>query len=109
MTPDVFCKALSEETRARITLLLADKHELCVCDLTMALATSQPKISRHLAQLRRAGLLLDRRAGQWVFYRLHPQLPSWALEILTILRGAQETWLEQNLERLNVRQTIQCC
>ncbi len=49
--PDVF-KSLSDETRARATLLIASLGELCVCELMCALDDSQPKISRHLAQLR---------------------------------------------------------
>ncbi len=66
--PEVF-KSLSDETRARATLLITSLGELCACELVCALDDSQPKISRHLAQLRSCGLLLDRRQGQWVYYR----------------------------------------
>lgn len=75
-------KALADDTRLRCVQLIADQGELCVCDLTQALDTSQPKISRHLALLREANLLMDRRQGQWVFYQLHPDLPDWALTII---------------------------
>src|SRR5690606_12109290 len=75
MTPPALFKALADETRARIVLLITHEQELCVCELTCALNQSQPKISRHLAQLRASGLLADRRQGQWVYYRLHPHLP----------------------------------
>ncbi|PIN63698.1 hypothetical protein CKQ90_32870, partial [Klebsiella pneumoniae] len=54
-------------------LLLKARGELCVCDLCTALVQSQPKISRHLAMLRESGLLLDRKQGKWVHYRLSPQ------------------------------------
>lgn len=70
-SPAEVFKCLADETRVRATLLIVDQGELCVCELMCALADSQPKISRHLAQLRSAGLLLDRRQGQWVYYRLN--------------------------------------
>lgn len=62
-------KALADETRLRIVALLAH-GELCVCHLEEALRLSQPKVSRHLATLRAAGLVEDRREGTWVYYRL---------------------------------------
>lgn len=75
-------KCLSDETRLMLVLLIAEQRELCVCEMTHALQESQPKVSRHLAQLRQCGLLSDQREGQWVYYRLAPQLPGWALEIV---------------------------
>jgi len=60
-----------------LVLLILAEGELCVCEFAAALQQSQPKVSRHLAQLRNCGLLSDRRVGQWVFYNLHPQLPPW--------------------------------
>jgi len=62
-------KALSEETRLRILVLLSER-ELCVCQLESALGLSQVKVSRHLSVLRNAGLVNDRREGLWVFYSL---------------------------------------
>lgn len=75
-------KCLSDETRLMLVLLVAQEEELCVCEMTHVLQVSQPKVSRHLAQLRQCGLLSDQREGQWVYYRLAPQLPAWALEII---------------------------
>ncbi|MCF4997228.1 metalloregulator ArsR/SmtB family transcription factor [Pseudomonas syringae] len=97
--PEVF-KNLADETRLRATLLIADQGELCVCELMCALDDSQPKISRHLAQLRSSGLLLDRRQGQWVYYRLNPQLPVWIHEILKLTSKANVHWLKDNAARL---------
>ena len=57
ITPASLFKCLADETRTRISLLIAREGELCVCELTAALEQSQPKISRHLAQLRASGLL----------------------------------------------------
>ena len=65
---DVF-KALSEETRLRIVKLL-DHGELCVCDIVAALDMIQPKVSFHLAVLKDAGLVKDRRQGKWTHYSI---------------------------------------
>lgn len=97
--PEVF-KNLADETRARATLLIANLGELCVCELMCALDDSQPKISRHLAQLRSSGLLLDRRQGQWVYYRLNPDLPTWVHDMLQVTLQANATWLQANTARL---------
>lgn len=68
-------KALSDETRLRIFLLL--NEELCVCQIQLALAMSQTKISRHLNVLRNAGLVTARREGLWIYYsRAVPESPS---------------------------------
>ena len=81
--PDIVFQALSDSTRLRCLLLLKQETELCVCELTHALCLIQPKVSRHLAMLRESGIVSDRRMGQWIYYRLHPDLPEWALTILT--------------------------
>lgn len=100
LTPPLVCKSLADETRARITLLIAREEELCVCELVCALAESQPKISRHLAQLRSSGLLADRRQGQWVYYRLHPDLPDWVHDLLKLMLDANRHWLGPQSRRL---------
>ena len=69
LDPVIFFKQLADETRLRALLLITQEEELCVCELVAALDESQPKISRHLAQLRKTGLLEDRRQGHWIFYR----------------------------------------
>lgn len=100
MTPTALFKCLSDETRARAVLLVAQEGELCVCELVCALGDSQPKISRHLAQLRACGLLQDRRQGQWVYYRLNPDLAPWVTAVLETTLEANVEWLEQNCTRL---------
>lgn len=62
-------KALGDTTRLRILGLLLT-GEVCVCDIHESLKLPQPKVSRHLAYLRRSGLVETRRTGQWVHYRL---------------------------------------
>lgn len=101
LSPVTLFKCLADETRARMTQLIAREGELCVCELTAALAQSQPKVSRHLAQLRGCGLLEDRRRGQWVYYRLHPQLPEWARQILQVLVQADDPGLAADGQRLD--------
>nr|WP_314533630.1 metalloregulator ArsR/SmtB family transcription factor [uncultured Pseudomonas sp.] len=100
ITPLELFKSLADETRVRATLLIAQHGELCVCELMCALDDSQPKISRHLAQLRSNGLLLDRRQGQWVYYRLNPDLPGWVRDILQATATANADWLTDNTSRL---------
>ena len=73
---------LADDTRLRILHLLLDGESLCVCELTAVLGLSQPKISRHLAALRAAGVVLDQRRGTWAYYQLHPELPGWARDVL---------------------------
>ncbi|MFA5516649.1 MAG: metalloregulator ArsR/SmtB family transcription factor [Desulfuromonadales bacterium] len=67
-------KAISDETRLRILALLT-RGELCVCDLMAILDLPQSTVSRHLATLRHAGLVEDRRQGLWMFYRLAATAP----------------------------------
>ena len=95
-----FYKALAEETRLLSLLLIEQEGELCVCELMAALDLPQPKISRHLSQLRKTGLLLDRRQGQWVFYRLHPLLHDWMRDQLHQTAIHSTPLLEQPRARL---------
>ncbi|WP_416886535.1 metalloregulator ArsR/SmtB family transcription factor [Marinospirillum sp.] len=87
LPPTQVFKLLGDELRLACMRMILAKGELCVCEMMEALQASQPKVSRHLAQLRQAGLLLDRRQGQWVFYQLHPLLPEW---IKTVLQSLPE-------------------
>ena len=81
--PITFYKSLTDEIRLK-TLMLAHYHgELCVCELMVALEqSSQPKVSRHLAVLKKAQIITDRKHGQWVFYQINPALPFWAKAVI---------------------------
>lgn len=81
ITPQEFFTLLSDETRLRCLILLQKESELCVCELSCVLESIQPKISRHLAHLRKSGLVLDERRGQWVYYRLG-KLETWMHMVL---------------------------
>lgn len=100
LTPTEVFKCLADDTRAKMALLIDREQELCVCELTYALDQSQPKISRHLALLRNCGLLADRRQGQWVYYRLHPALPTWVNDVLEVTGKANGPWLQEQSRRL---------
>lgn len=105
-----FFKTLSDETRLRILVLLS-QGELCVCDLVATLALPQSTVSRHLATLRHAGLVDDRRQGVWMYYRLAEGDNTLVANLLPVLRPllvelpealadleALETYLQQNQE-----------
>ncbi len=84
---EIIFKGLADRTRLRILNLLLE-GELCVCDIQYVLAAPQPNVSRHLAYLKHSGLVLDRRDGQRMFYRL-PEPASTALRgLFSYLAGA---------------------
>ncbi|WP_034171276.1 metalloregulator ArsR/SmtB family transcription factor [Acinetobacter sp. YZS-X1-1] len=80
-----FFKCLSDPTRLDILKIILKRQNVCVCEITEILQLSQPKISRHLALLRNLSILLDERKGQWVYYRLNPDLPEWVNAVLNVL------------------------
>jgi ArsR family transcriptional regulator len=98
---DLLFRALADPTRLRLLNLIADR-EICVCYFVEILGISQPKISRHLAYLRRAGIAAARRQGRWIHYRLVvPQdvaASSILRETLAHLRERQD--LQQDLAKL---------
>ena len=103
LTPNDLLKLLSDPTRLRSLMLLLQEGELCVCELTHALGEIQPKISRHLASLRDTQVVIDQRAGQWIYYRINPKLPGWAIAILdATLKGMkQEKKFKDDLRKLH--------
>ena len=92
--------AVADATRRRILALLVDQGELCVCELTAALDDIQPKISRHLCVLKDAGVVIPRREGTWMFYRLSSSLPAWALALLNALPEGAVAEFKADLKRL---------
>ncbi|EKO3895544.1 metalloregulator ArsR/SmtB family transcription factor [Vibrio metschnikovii] len=91
-------KALSEETRLKSLLLMQKQGELCVCDLMEALNLSQPKVSRHLAELRKHELVLDERRGKWVYYQINPALAPWVKQVLEITLKHNLALIESELQ-----------
>lgn len=80
--PQDFFKIMSDPLRLQMILLIAQSTELCVCELVEATGMSQPKVSRHLTQLREFGLLADRKDARWVYYRLSSGLPDWMRRVI---------------------------
>ena len=94
-------KALADETRLRIVALLSH-GELCVCHVQEALGLSQSNVSRHLAVLRAAGVVEDRRDGTWVYYRLVTQADADCERLLrSLVKGfGNREVLRADVERL---------
>lgn len=70
ISPENLFKGLADPIRLRLVSLLLARDEVCVCHLQEALELPQPTVSRHLARLRKCGLVLGRKDGHWVYYRL---------------------------------------
>lgn len=98
----VLFELLADSTRRRILALLLEHREICVCRLVGALDVPQPKVSRHLAAMREAGLLVSRRKGTWILYRFDPQVPGWVMRVIGMMgEGARvEHQLATDSERL---------
>lgn len=111
MFPHQFFKLLSDETRVRCLMLVVREGETCVGDLAYALQESQPKVSRHLAQLRSNGILIDRRQGQWVYYQLANQLPGWMRKLIDDLVSSNclKQEYQQDISRLRDKNRTACC
>jgi ArsR family transcriptional regulator len=77
--------ALAEPTRLAAIRLLWDGQEHCVCELMERLGTTQSRMSRHMATLKTAGLVLDRRDAQWVRYR---RAPNMAANVVSLVEAA---------------------
>ena len=94
-------KIMSDPLRLRILMLIEDEKALTVGDLTKVLEVSQPKVSRHLALLRDSGVLQDQREGQWIFYKLADQLPTWIRHTLATVRNGNPGMINQEKIRLS--------
>ena len=103
---ELFFRALADRTRLRL-LNLIGSDEVCVCFFVEILKTNQPKISRHLAYLRRAGIVGARREGQWIHYRIVQPADA---EAARVLQGTM-SWLANDPEMQRDRQRLVriCC
>lgn len=103
---DQFYRALADRTRLRLLNLLGD-DEVCVCFFVEVLGMSQPKVSRHLAYLRRAGVVASRREGKWMHYRVVEPQSEMAARVFREVRA----WLmeEREMKRDRERLVKMCC
>ncbi len=103
MSPARLFRTFADPTRLRIVSLLLDEKELCVCDLCAALKVSQPKVSRHLAMLRRAGVMEVRREAKWKFYSLARAGSPLHRTLLRAVRSGLEEMDELSADRARLR------
>ena len=102
----LFFRALADRTRLRL-LNLMGADEVCVCFFVEILRVNQPKVSRHLAYLRRAGVVAARREGTWMHYRVVEPEDEDAARVLAGVRA----WLarEPEMQRDRKRLVKVCC
>jgi ArsR family transcriptional regulator len=103
---ELLFRALADRTRLRLLNLMGE-DEVCVCYLVEVLKTHQPKISRHLAYLRKAGIVFARREGKWMHYRVVQPGDKRAAEVLKNIRD----WLanDPEMQRDRSRLVHMCC
>lgn len=103
---ELFFRALADQTRLRLLNLMGD-DEVCVCFFVEILRSNQPKISRHLAYLRKAGIVSARRQGTWMHYRIVEPADKDAAMMLKAVRD----WLRRDPEMQRDRQRLVkvCC
>jgi ArsR family transcriptional regulator len=103
---DLLFRALADRTRLRLLNLMAPQ-EICVCYFTHVIGAPQPKISRHLAYLRRAGLVAARKSGKWMHYRLVlPQETAAAAIMQSTLDALRK---DREMQRDRSRLGAACC
>jgi ArsR family transcriptional regulator, arsenate/arsenite/antimonite-responsive transcriptional repressor len=107
---DFVFRALSDRTRLRILNLLRG-GELCVCDLVDLLGVPQPTASRHLAYLRKAGLVQARKQGHWSYYRLRTARRPFFERLLACLAVCCQEYpqLAKDDEQLSLKGRAPCC
>ena len=100
-TTNTLFRAFADPTRLRILNLLLE-GEICVCELCRVLRTVQPKISRHLAYLRKAGLVTVRQEGKWKYYSVDMRSGDLQRTLLNCVRSCLRLIdvLEKDLSRL---------
>lgn len=103
---ELFFRALADRTRLRLINLMSG-GEVCVCFFVEILGTNQPKISRHLAYLRRAGIVAARREGKWIHYQIQTPPDPHAAQVLSDL----ESWLAKDKDMQRDKQQLLkvCC
>lgn len=103
---ELFFRALADRTRLRL-LNLMGSDEVCVCFFVEILEANQPKISRHLAYLRKAGIVAARREGTWMHYRIVEPPNTDAARVL----GDVRAWLarDREMQRDRKRLVKVCC
>ena len=103
---ELFFAALADNTRLRLLNLMRDT-EVCVCFFVEVIGTNQPKISRHLAYLRKAGIVTARRDGIWAHYRITAPKNEHAARVLRDIQEGLET--DKVLQKDRKQLSNVCC
>ena len=103
---ELLFNALADRTRLRLLSLMGDT-EVCVCFFVEVLGVPQPKVSRHLAYLRKAGVVAARREGKWMHYRVVPPKDERAARVFAEVRS----WLAEEADMQKDRAKLMnvCC
>jgi ArsR family transcriptional regulator, arsenate/arsenite/antimonite-responsive transcriptional repressor len=105
---DVMFRACSDRTRLRILHMLRN-GELCVCHIVDVLGVPQPKVSRHLAYLRKAGFVIARKEGQWTYYKLAAARTALHRTLLDCLCCCLQEVPEFSKDAKRLKAVIGCC
>lgn len=108
MASSQLLKALADPVRLRILHLLLDEDEICVCHIHEALELAQPTVSRHLAYLRKHGLVAGRKEGLWVHYRLAKPKSSLHRGIMVCLHTCLADLAELRRDRERLTRLASC-
>ena len=103
---ELFFAALADRTRLRLLNLMRD-GEVCVCFFAETLETNNPKISRHLAYLKRAGLVAGRREGKWMHYRITEPRNEQVAEVFKLVMEMFKRDREMQSDREQLKNV--CC
>jgi ArsR family transcriptional regulator, arsenate/arsenite/antimonite-responsive transcriptional repressor len=101
-----YFKALGDTNRLRILNLLLH-GELCVCDIQYVLRATQPNVSRHLSYLKNSGLVLDRRGGYRIFYRLADQKQGTKRRLFEFLQDAYKNEEQLKSDKKRLKEAIE--
>jgi len=101
-----YFKALGDTNRLRILNLLLH-GELCVCDIQYVLEATQPNVSRHLSYLKNSGLVLDRRDGYRIFYRLADPKQGTKKRLFEFLQDAYKNEEQLQADKKRLKEAIE--
>jgi len=104
----MFAAALSDPTRLRLLSLILHNPDICVCDLEMVTKLPQTKISKHLAVLRNADLVVPHRQGTWMHYSVPKPRSVVQRGLLAVVRDAHETVPELQRDLARLKTSISC-
>jgi ArsR family transcriptional regulator, arsenate/arsenite/antimonite-responsive transcriptional repressor len=100
-------KALSDPTRLRIAKILISSHKkVCVCEIVDSLKIPVYTISKHIKELRNAGLIEEEREGKFIFYRIKGHQDSFSSKIITLINSIPEEIFKKDLEHLKKRLSL---